>query len=39
MLERFSFVEVPASQAPRIVDSVDGTEVNGLPLRIEPARG
>jgi ATP-dependent RNA helicase DeaD len=38
MLERFSFVEVPESQAPRIVDSVDGTEVNGLSLRLEPAR-
>jgi ATP-dependent RNA helicase DeaD len=38
MLEHFSFVEVPESQAPRIVDSVDGTEVNGRPLRLEPAR-
>src|SRR5215475_9784987 len=38
MLERFSFVEVPESQAGRIVDSVDGTEVNGRPLRLEPAR-
>src|ERR1700756_1104434 len=38
MLEHFSFVEVPESQAPRIVDSVDGTEVNGLPLRVETAR-
>ena len=38
MLEHFSFVEVPESQAPRIVDSVDGTEVNGRPLRLEAAR-
>jgi ATP-dependent RNA helicase DeaD len=38
MLEHFSFVEVPESQAPRIVDNVDGTEVNGRPLRLEPAR-
>src|SRR5689334_23288512 len=38
MLEHFSFVEVPERQAPRIVDSVDGTEVNGRPLRLEAAR-
>jgi ATP-dependent RNA helicase DeaD len=38
MLEHFSFVEVPEGQAPRIVDSVDGTEVNGRPLRLEAAR-
>ena len=39
VLERFSFVEVPESQAGRIVESVDGTEVNGQPLRVEAARG
>jgi ATP-dependent RNA helicase DeaD len=38
VLEHFSFVEVPESQAQRTVDSVDGTEVNGRPLRLEPAR-
>jgi ATP-dependent RNA helicase DeaD len=38
VLEHFSFVEVPQSQAQRTVDSVDGTEVNGRPLRLEPAR-
>src|SRR4029077_14733211 len=38
MLERFSFVEVPESQAPRIVDRVDGTEVNGRPLRLRGPR-
>ena len=38
VLEHFSFVEVPQKQAQRIVESVDGTEINGQPVRVEPAR-
>jgi ATP-dependent RNA helicase DeaD len=38
VLERFSFVEVPESEAERVVSSVGGTEVRGHVLRIEPAR-
>jgi ATP-dependent RNA helicase DeaD len=38
VLERFSFVEVPEQQAERIVDSVNGTEINGARLRLEVAR-
>ena len=39
MLERFSFLEVPASEAQRVVDKLDGTQVGGHELRLEPARG
>jgi ATP-dependent RNA helicase DeaD len=38
VLERFSFVEVPERQAQRIVERVNGTEIHGQPLRLEPAR-
>ncbi len=38
VLERFSFVEVPEGQAQRIVERVNGTEIHGQPLRLEPAR-
>jgi ATP-dependent RNA helicase DeaD len=38
VLERFSFVEVPESEAERVVSSVGGTEIRGHVLRIEPAR-
>jgi ATP-dependent RNA helicase DeaD len=39
VLERFAFLEVPADEADRVVDSVSGTEVRGVPLRLERARG
>jgi ATP-dependent RNA helicase DeaD len=39
MLEQFAFVEVPESQAGRVVELVSGTEVRGRQLRLEPARG
>jgi ATP-dependent RNA helicase DeaD len=39
VLERFSFVEVPAEEADRVVAAVDGTRVNGYQLRFEAARG
>jgi ATP-dependent RNA helicase DeaD len=39
VLERFSFLEVPAEEADRVVDSVTGTKVRGVSLRLERARG
>ena len=39
VLERFSFAEVPERDAQRVVDLVSGTEVRGVALRLEPARG
>jgi ATP-dependent RNA helicase DeaD len=38
VLERFSFVEVPAQRAGEVVDKVTGNEVRGVPLRLEVAR-
>jgi ATP-dependent RNA helicase DeaD len=37
VLERFAFVEVPESEADRVVEQVGGTEVRGYVLRLEPA--
>jgi ATP-dependent RNA helicase DeaD len=39
ILERFAFVEVPASEAERVVEQTGGTEVRGHTLRLELARG
>ena len=39
LLERFMLFEVPAGQAARVADSVDGTEVRGHTLRLELAKG
>ncbi len=39
VLERFAFLEVPAADAERVIEAVDGTEVRGFRLRLEPARG
>jgi ATP-dependent RNA helicase DeaD len=38
VLERFAFVEVPETEADRVVDRVGGQEVRGHALRLEPAR-
>jgi ATP-dependent RNA helicase DeaD len=38
VLERFALVEVPAPEAARVVEAVDGTDVHGHVLRVEPAR-
>ncbi len=38
VLERFSFVEVPADRAPEVVEKVTGNEVRGVPLRLEVAK-
>jgi ATP-dependent RNA helicase DeaD len=39
LLERFVLFEVPADQAARVADSVDGTDVRGHTLRLELAKG
>jgi ATP-dependent RNA helicase DeaD len=38
VLEHFSLLSVPRSEAERIVEAVDGTAVNGASLRVEVAR-
>jgi ATP-dependent RNA helicase DeaD len=38
VLERFSFVEVPAERAPEVADKVNGTRVRGGELRVEVAK-
>jgi ATP-dependent RNA helicase DeaD len=38
VLERFSFVEVPADRAGEVVEKVTGNEVRGVALRLEVAR-
>ncbi len=37
VLEQFSLVEVPESDADRLTEALDGAELGGRPLRIEPA--
>jgi ATP-dependent RNA helicase DeaD len=39
VLDRFAFLDVPASDASRVVDEVDGTQVGRHRLRLEPVRG
>src|SRR5215208_3170893 len=38
LLERFALLEVPAADAERVADTVDGTEVRGHTLRLELAK-
>ena len=38
VLERFSFVEVPAERAPEVADKVNGNRVRGGELRVEVAK-
>jgi ATP-dependent RNA helicase DeaD len=38
VLERFALVEVPARDAARIVEAVNGTTLHGRPLALEPVR-
>ena len=38
VLERFSFVEVPADRASEVVEKVNGNEVRGVALRLEVAK-
>jgi ATP-dependent RNA helicase DeaD len=35
VLERFSFLSVPASEADRVIEALDGRELRGKPLRLE----
>jgi ATP-dependent RNA helicase DeaD len=37
VLERFAFVEVPAGEVQRVLDTVNGTDVRGHELRLAPA--
>ena len=39
VLERLSFVDVPAERAARVVEDVAGKRVRGQPLRVEVAKG
>jgi ATP-dependent RNA helicase DeaD len=39
VLDRFAFLEVPAAEAARVVEEVDGADVDGHRLRLEPVRG
>jgi ATP-dependent RNA helicase DeaD len=39
VLERFSFVELDAEHADRVVDRLDGTKLKGRQVRVELARG
>jgi ATP-dependent RNA helicase DeaD len=39
LLDRFSFLEVPAAEADRVIEQVDGRTVRGTRLRLERARG
>jgi ATP-dependent RNA helicase DeaD len=38
VLERFSFLSVPRSEAEHVVEAVNGTPVNGTTLKLEIAR-
>jgi ATP-dependent RNA helicase DeaD len=38
VLERFSFLEVPASDVPQVLERVNGAEVKGATLKLERAR-
>ncbi|HZU39498.1 MAG TPA: DEAD/DEAH box helicase [Solirubrobacteraceae bacterium] len=39
MLERFTFVEVPEREAERVVAELNGRELGGQPVSLEPVRG
>jgi ATP-dependent RNA helicase DeaD len=38
VLHRFSFIELDAEQADRVVEFLDGTKLKGMELRLEVAR-
>ncbi|ADB49529.1 DEAD/DEAH box helicase [Conexibacter woesei] len=38
VLEQFAFLDVPAADAARVVEQVEGTDVDGHRLRLEPVR-
>jgi ATP-dependent RNA helicase DeaD len=39
MLQRFTFVEVPDAAAEQVISELNGREVGGRPLALEPVRG
>ena len=39
VLDRFSFLSVPAAEADRVIDQLEGREVRGNPLRLERVGG
>jgi hypothetical protein len=39
VLDRFAFVEVPAADAERVIESVSGTSVRGRELKLEQTGG
>ena len=39
LLERFALLEVPEGEVTRVVSAVDGADVGGVKLRLEPVRG
>jgi ATP-dependent RNA helicase DeaD len=39
VLDRFAFLEVPATDADRVIQSVNGTSVRGHQLKVEPTGG
>jgi ATP-dependent RNA helicase DeaD len=39
VLERFAFFSVPADEADRVIEAVDGVQVNGVALRVAPVPG
>jgi ATP-dependent RNA helicase DeaD len=36
VLQRFAFFSVPADEAERVLEAVDGVQVNGVALRVAP---
>ena len=38
LLERFTLLEIPSAEVDRVVQAVDGADVGGVTLRLEPAR-
>jgi ATP-dependent RNA helicase DeaD len=38
LLERFTLLEVPSAEVDRVVQAVDGSDVGGVRVRLEPAR-
>jgi ATP-dependent RNA helicase DeaD len=38
LLERFALLEIPEAEVDRVVEAVDGSDVGGVKLRLEPAR-
>jgi len=35
VLDRFSFLSVPAGEAERVIDALDGSELSGAPVRLQ----